>query len=84
VFSTDLRKKVTGLEVPVYFFSGRYDYTVNHDLSKDYLNQLRAPEKGFYTFENSAHSPFFEEPEKVREVLQEDVLTGKVRLADAR
>lgn len=82
VFSTDLRKKVTRLDLPVYFFSGKYDYTVNHDLSKTYLADLQAPVKGFYTFENSAHSPFFEEPEKVRKIFQEDVLAGTVSLAD--
>lgn len=82
VFSTDLRNKVTKLNIPVYFFSGKYDYTVNHDLSKAYLAQLQAPVKGFYTFENSAHSPFFEEPEKVRKILREDVLGGTNGLAD--
>jgi len=30
--------------------------------------------KGFYTFEQSAHSPMFEEPEKMQKVLREDVL----------
>ncbi len=84
VFSTDLRKKVTRLDLPVYFLSGKYDYTVNHDLSKAYLAELQAPVKGFYTFENSAHSPFFEEPEKVRRILQEDVLVGATQLADTK
>jgi hypothetical protein len=38
--------------------------------------------KGFYTFEHSAHSPFFEEPERMRQILREDVLTGTNTLAD--
>ena len=59
-------QKVTELEVPVYFCSGRFDYTVNHDLAKAYLEQLKAPVKGFYTFEQSAHSPLFEEPARMR------------------
>jgi pimeloyl-ACP methyl ester carboxylesterase len=82
VFATDLRAKVTKLDLPVYLLSGKYDYTVNHDLSKAYLAELQAPVKGFYTFENSAHSPFFEEPEKVREVFQADILPGTTHLAD--
>lgn len=82
VFSTDLSQKVTALEIPVYFFSGKYDYTVNHDMSKAYLAELHAPVKGFYTFENSAHSPFFEEPDKVRMILQQDVLQGTANLSD--
>jgi pimeloyl-ACP methyl ester carboxylesterase len=81
-FSTDLTKQVTELAVPVYFFSGRYDYTVNYTLAKNYFENLRAPVKGFYTFEQSAHSPMFEEPERARRILLEDVLAGTNTLAD--
>ena len=80
--STDLTAKITALEIPVYFFSGRYDYTVNHDLSRAYLARLTAPAKGFYTFEHSAHSPLFEEPARARRILVEDVLEGTTGLAD--
>jgi hypothetical protein len=38
--------------------------------------------KGFYTFEKSAHSPLFEEPEKMGLIIKEDVLQGKADLAD--
>jgi len=37
--------------------------------------------KGFYVFENSAHSPIFEEPELAIRILLEDVLTGRTDLA---
>jgi pimeloyl-ACP methyl ester carboxylesterase len=84
VLATDLTKRVAELKIPVYFFSGRYDYTVNYTLAKDYFNQLKAPVKGFYTFEQSAHSPIFEEPEKVRQIVQADVLRGGNSLADAK
>jgi pimeloyl-ACP methyl ester carboxylesterase len=67
VFATDLTLQVKELDLPVYFFSGIYDYTTNYTLSKDYYDKLQAPLKGFYTFGQSAHSPFFEEPEKVQE-----------------
>ncbi len=40
--------------------------------------------KGFYTFEQSAHSPLFEEPEKMRKILREDVRVGANSLADAQ
>jgi pimeloyl-ACP methyl ester carboxylesterase len=79
---TDLRKEVTELAIPVYFFSGIHDYTVNYSLAKDYFEKIQAPVKGFYTFENSAHSPIFEEPDKVQEILREDVLVGRNSLAD--
>jgi len=82
VFSADFTEKVKKLEVPVYFFSGSYDYTVNYELSKAYLKQLEAPVKGFYTFEQSAHSPLYEEPEKLKRILEEDVLAGASSLSD--
>lgn len=80
--STDLTKKVTRLEVPVYFFHGVYDYTVSYPLARSHYERLDAPVKGFYTFKQSAHSPLFEEPEAMREIVRADVLTGLKGLAD--
>ena len=80
---TDLTQQVTELEIPVYFLHGVYDYTCAYPLAKDYFETLEAPVKGFYTFENSAHSPMFEEPEKVLKILLVDVLIGTNNLADA-
>jgi pimeloyl-ACP methyl ester carboxylesterase len=80
--ATDLRQRVTELQVPVYFLHGIYDYTVSYPLAKAYLEELRAPVRGFYTFEQSAHSPLFEEPESMREIMLADVLAGANGLAD--
>lgn len=80
--STDLTTKVTGLAIPVYLLHGVYDYTVSYDLARAYFERLEAPVKGFYTFENSAHSPLFEEPDRFCEIVREDVLTGTTGLAD--
>jgi pimeloyl-ACP methyl ester carboxylesterase len=82
ILSTDLATKVPELEIPVYFFHGTYDYTVSYPLAMDYFKKLKAPIKGFYTFEKSAHSPLFEEPEKVNSILVSDVLSGTNNLAD--
>jgi pimeloyl-ACP methyl ester carboxylesterase len=79
---TDLTHQVKKLDLPIYFFSGVYDYTVNYTLTRDYFEILEAPIKGFYTFERSAHSPIFEEPERVQRILLQDVLRGTHSLAD--
>jgi pimeloyl-ACP methyl ester carboxylesterase len=84
MLSTDLSKEVTELSIPVYFFEGIYDYTCSYKLAKEYFVQLKAPIKGFYTFDQSAHSPLFEEPEKMGHILQEDVLAGVNNLADIK
>jgi pimeloyl-ACP methyl ester carboxylesterase len=70
----DLAKTTTRLEIPVYFLSGVFDYTCAYELSKEYFEKIRAPVKGFYSFADSAHSPIFEEPEKVKRIIESDVL----------
>jgi len=84
ILTTDLSRQVPELKIPVYFFEGVYDYTVSYILAKDYFEKLKAPIKGFYTFEQSAHSPLFEEPEKMQQILKEDILTGLNKLADIK
>lgn len=84
ILATDMAKQVPELKIPVYFFHGIYDYTVSYNLAKDYFNKIEAPVKGFYTFEKSAHSPMFEEPERMQQILQTDVLKGSNSLADKK
>lgn len=66
-------EEIKEIEVPIYFFAGKYDYTCCYSLQKEYYEWIQAPVKEFYTFENSAHSPLFEEPEKGMEILVEIV-----------
>ncbi|MDD3363645.1 MAG: alpha/beta hydrolase [Syntrophomonas sp.] len=84
MIATDLTAEVPNLDIPVYFFHGIYDYTCSYTLAKDYFEKLQAPLKGFYTFEQSAHSPLFEEPEKMQHILQKDVLVGVNNFADTK
>lgn len=71
-------------KIPVYFFHGVFDYTCSYELAKKYFDKINAPIKGFYTFEQSAHSPLFEEPEKMNRILINDVNNLRVDLADRR
>jgi pimeloyl-ACP methyl ester carboxylesterase len=78
IIATDLSVEIPEIEIPVYFFHGIHDYTVSYVLAKEYFGRLKAPIKAFYTFNESAHSPMFEEPEKMLSILREDVLKGRV------
>lgn len=80
--TTDFSGAYPEIDIPIFFICGKYDLTVNIDLSKDYYSRLKAPLKGFYTFENSAHGPLFEEPERFKEILQKDVLQSGVNRTD--
>ncbi len=82
LLDADLAVATPSLGIPAYFVIGRDDYTVSYPLARDYFAGLRAPVKGFYTFARSAHSPAFEEPERFRRILREDVLAGSTSLAD--
>ena len=75
---------VPTLDVPIYFFAGAYDYTVCYSLQKEYYDAIQAPLKGFYTFDSSAHSPMFEEPQRFVQILIEDVLNNRTDLSDSQ
>lgn len=59
--------------IPLIFLSGYYDYTTPITISKALLDKLEAPEKSFYTFYNSAHSPLWEENDLVIEAMLQHV-----------
>lgn len=82
MLATDLTRLITGLPIPAYFLHGAYDHTVSYSMAKDYARRLQTPLVGFYTFADSAHSPAFEEPERTRVILRDDVLAGRNDLAD--
>lgn len=70
IFSFNAFETVKSVTIPVYFLAGRYDYTCCYEMQKEYFEFLEAPEKYFFTFENSAHSPIFEEPEKAEKIIK--------------
>lgn len=70
VLEDDLFVSSVKFEVPFYIIQGAYDYQVSQVLAEKYLDVLEAPEKDFFTFANSAHSPNMEEPETFIEVFR--------------
>ena len=61
-----LAEHVRRIDIPIFFFLGRHDYNEPSALAAEYLDSLRCPYKRLVWFENSAHFPFYEEPEKFR------------------
>lgn len=70
----DLFISSPSFQIPVYVLHGAYDYQVSQTLAEEYVAHIEAPDKGFYLFENSAHSPIWEEPAPfmaaVREIVE--------------
>lgn len=71
LYGIDLRKDYTTLEVPVYFFIGKYDFNAPTSLVEEFEAILNAPKKEIVWFEHSAHNPWINESTKfVREVIR--------------
>ncbi len=72
--------QVKKIDVPVYFIHGKHDYQTPLAIVKKYFKKLRAGKKELIVFENSAHHPLFEEPEKFNKILAEKVLYECIKI----
>lgn len=61
----------TAFEIPVFFFVGRHDFNTPSQLVAEYVQRIEAPAKQVIWFEESGHSPPWEEPEVFRAHLAE-------------
>jgi proline iminopeptidase len=66
-------KELTRVDVPVFMFLGRHDYTTASPIAAAWLERVRAPQKRLVWFEHSAHLPMIEEPGRVLAALLEHV-----------
>lgn len=70
----DLMLEAPRLEVPVYFAHGRYDMEAMPALIEDYYARVDAPKKSLVWFENSGHTPLYEETGKFLSIVIEKAL----------
>lgn len=59
---------VPKIDIPIFFLTGRHDYTCNADLQINYFETIEAPYKQLFMFEEAAHSPLYECPEESRRI----------------
>jgi pimeloyl-ACP methyl ester carboxylesterase len=71
VATSNFQKTVTSLKVPVLITQGRHDQNTPSALAEAWFDQLDAPKKDWVWFEESAHSPIKEEPERWGRVIAE-------------
>ena len=69
VLAVDFFNQAPEFDLPFYICQGVYDYQAAYPVAKRYFEQVVAPKKEFFTFENSAHGTLFEEPEKFLQVM---------------
>ncbi len=66
--------RINEVKIPVFFLAGRYDYNTPSELVEEFYEQLEAPNKELIWFEESAHSPNYEEQENFDKIMIEKVL----------
>jgi len=64
VISCNFLRDVPELKMPVLMTIGCHDYNTPFEVAEQWYNGLKAPRKEWVWFEDSAHSPIKEEPEK--------------------
>ena len=69
IMGVNFLQEVPKLSVPVFFFTGSYDYNVPFVLVEQFYASLQAPYKKLIWFEHSAHMAHMEEPEKFQREL---------------
>ena len=75
----DFIHDVPRLDVPVYFFTGRHDYNTPFELVEEFSENLEAPHNEIVWFEDSAHMPNLEEPDRYQDILIQKVLPETIR-----
>lgn len=70
LYRADVRT-IQELPIPVVLFQGRHDWNVPSVLAQSWLNELKAPLKKIYWFENSGHGPLEEEPQAFNQAVIE-------------
>ncbi len=68
-FKMNLFEEAPEINVPVYFFSGRFDYYNPGEILVKYVSALKSPKKSIHWFECCSHAPHFETPNDFAEKL---------------
>ncbi len=77
VIRSNLFQDIDSMRVPVYIFQGKYDYQTPTVLAKRFYDRLKAPQKEYFSFEHSAHSPLMEEPARFDSIVREKANENK-------
>jgi len=77
VMNIDLPKTLKEVNCPVYFFVGKNDIQTSTKITKKYFEELIAPKKELFLFENSEHEIHKSEPEKFQNTIIKTLETMK-------
>lgn len=66
---TDFRRTVPELQVPVHLVQGDHEAAGREVLAREWFDLLEAPEKHYVVFEQSGHTPPYDEPGRFAEYM---------------
>ncbi|AZA55630.1 alpha/beta hydrolase [Chryseobacterium sp. G0201] len=69
VMKIDLPKTLKKVDCPIYFFVGKNDIQTLSSITKQYFEQVKAPKKDLFLFENSGHQIHKDEAEKFQNTI---------------
>lgn len=69
VMTIDLPKTLKKVDCPVYFFVGKNDIQTSTKITKEYFEELKAPKKDLFLFENSGHQIHQDESQKFQNTI---------------
>ena len=75
IYEMNFFKQFPSLKCPVYFFAGRKDFSTNSTLTEKFYKKVKAPKKGFFWFEKSAHNLPDMEPDLMQEIIINKILS---------
>ncbi|WP_188109535.1 alpha/beta fold hydrolase [Pseudohalioglobus sediminis] len=74
IIATDLSVTVPRQSIPVFIFQGVHDYQTTYRQARVYFDNLQAPTKRFYRFEQAAHWPHVEQYDDFERIVRRDIL----------
>lgn len=74
IYEMNFFKQFPVLKCPVYFLTGRKDFSTNSTLTEKFYKKLKAPKKRFFWFEKSAHNLPDSEPDLMQEIIIKNIL----------
>jgi len=77
VMNINLPKTLKKVDCPIYFFVGKNDIQTSTKITKEYFEELKAPKKDLFLFENSGHQIHQDEPEKFQNTIIKTLDTVK-------
>jgi len=70
----DFRREAARLDAPVYILEAKHELSARRDLAIEWFDNLQAPHKRLFMFDNAGHAVAFEQFEEFQKLMVETVL----------